>query len=213
METPIQKSTIKFYGFIILCLFNILSLTACTPMVFSGAAVTAAIIMADRRTTGTQLEDSSIELKIENRILKELNNDITRITVTSYNRHVLLTGDASTRISKQQASQLAKLVDNVITVNNQIKIRSTATLCIRSRDAWIASKVRTALLNAKYVPSGTILVTVDHGIVFLMGLVTRTEGRCAALVTANIDGVNHVMKYFEYINSSEDLNKSIADKI
>ena len=55
---------------------------------------------------------------------------------------------------------------------NQLTVGPTS-LGVRSNDTWLTSKVKTALINTKYVPSGTIAVTTDHSVVYLMGKLTQ----------------------------------------
>lgn len=201
--TSALRNTARPFIFAALLSSSVLSLTACAPLIVGGAAVTTVAVVTDRRTTGIQLEDNNIALKAENRILQELGSNTTRINATAYNRRLLLTGDVATEEAKQKATEIAKSIDNIISVNNQMQVRPLATFSIRSNDTWMAFKVKSALLNTKYVPSGTIAVTVDRNVVFLIGLVTQTEGEYAASAAANINGVDHVVKYFEIISREE----------
>jgi len=67
-------------------------LSACAPLIVGGAAVGSALMVTDRRTSGTQVEDEAIELKAANRIGQVL-GDRGHVNVTSYNRMVLITGE------------------------------------------------------------------------------------------------------------------------
>ena len=69
-------------------------LPACAPLVVGGAAVGTALVAVDRRTSGAQLDDQGIELRAANR-LREQFGERANIAVTSYNRQVLLTGEAA----------------------------------------------------------------------------------------------------------------------
>ncbi len=199
-----NKDKFKLLILNIILFFHILQLVACTPLIVGGAAVTTTIMVAsDRRTTGTQLEDGNIRLKAEKRILQESDGHVKRIVATSYNRRLLLTGDVENKKTKQLATKIAHSIENVVAVNNQMKIRSKTPIATRSNETWITSKVKSAFLSTNGVPSGTISVTTDHDTVFLMGLVTPNEGEKAASIAANINGVNYVFKCFEYISQDE----------
>ena len=50
------------------------------------------------------------------------------------------------------------------------------------------------------VPSGTIKVVTESGVVYLMGLVTQAEGKAAAEVASSSSGVTKVVTLFEIIN-------------
>ena len=83
-----------------------------------------------------------------------------------------------------------------------------ASFGVRSNDTWLTSKAKTALVNTKYVPSGTIAVTTDHSVVYLMGKVTQAEGDYAANAVADLGGVAKVVKLFETISREEAIRLS-----
>jgi osmotically-inducible protein OsmY len=55
------------------------------------------------------------------------------------------------------------------------------------------------MLAKKDLNSYHIKVVTENGVVYLMGLVTRTEGETAAQVASTTGGVKRVVKVFEYI--------------
>ena len=57
---------------------------ACAPVIIGGAA-TGAVVANDKRTTGTFIEDESIELKIRNSLLSDKSlKGIAHINATSF---------------------------------------------------------------------------------------------------------------------------------
>ena len=75
-----------------LILASSLLLPGCVAVVATGAAAGAAI-MHDRRTTGTIIEDQSIELKAKKTLSGIVENiENTHISVISYNNVLLLVG-------------------------------------------------------------------------------------------------------------------------
>jgi len=177
-------------------------LSACAPVIVGGAAATTAVVATDRRTAGIQLEDQNIAFKIESQVSQRF-GDTARINATAYQGRVLLTGDAPTEAVKTQAGELASRVENVRSVTNQVNVGPLATLSQRSNDTWLSSKVRTALINTKGVPSRTINVTTERGVVYLMGKVTSLEGDYAAAAAANVGGVARVVKLFDVMTPEE----------
>ncbi|CFV98557.1 transport lipoprotein [Bordetella pertussis] len=125
-----------------------------------------------------------------------------------YGGHVLLTGDAPTEEAKAQATAIAQSIENVKAVTNQLTVGPAADFSTRSNDTWLTSKVKTALINTKYVPSGTISVTTSRGVVYLMGKVTQAEGDYAANAAAGVGGVARVVKLFETISREEAIRLS-----
>ena len=64
MKRPIQTVV---YGAALLA--SLVSLSACAPLIVGGAVVTG-VMATDRRTTGTQVEDESIEIKVASAVRK-----------------------------------------------------------------------------------------------------------------------------------------------
>ena len=126
----------------------------------------------------------------------------------AYGGILLLTGDVPTDEAKNQATAMARGVENVKQVVNQLTVGPIASLGVRSNDTWLTSKVKTALINTKYVPSGTIAVTTDHSVVYLMGKLTQAEGDYAANAAADVSGVAKVVKLFETISREEAVRLS-----
>jgi osmotically-inducible protein OsmY len=179
------------------------TLTACVPLLIGGAAATTGLVVVDRRTVGEQVEDKSIELKIGGQF-RENFGDAVRVTVTSYDGVVLLTGDTISREFKSRAAEIARKVENVKSVSNQIDVvKQLASFGVVSNDIWITSKVMTILATTKEIPSRTIVVTTDRGVVYLMGLVTQREGDMAAAAAAKVSGVKRVEKLFQIITPEE----------
>lgn len=172
-------------------------LTGCVPVVAVGAG--AGVLMAeDRRTAGTYLMDEEIELKAVGRI-REAHGKDTHVSVTSYNRRVLLTGEVPNDDVRGKVRDLVKAVPNVKEVQNELIIGGVSTLGARSNDAYITAKVKTRMFEDKRFNGNHIKVVTEAGTVFLMGIVKREEGDAAAEVTARTSGVSKVVKVFEYM--------------
>ncbi|MEN5167665.1 MULTISPECIES: BON domain-containing protein [Achromobacter] len=184
-----------------------LSLSACAPLIVGGAAATTAVVVTDRRTSGIQLEDQNMAFKAQSQISQKL-GDTARVNAMAYGGHLLLTGDVPTEEAKSQATAIAQSIENVKQVINQLNVGPIASFGTRSNDTWLTSKVKTALINTKYVPSGTIALTTDHSVVYLMGKVTQAEGEYAANATADVGGVAKVVKLFETISREEAIRLS-----
>ena len=75
-------------------LLVVATLGGCAAVVVGGAVGTA-LVVTDRRTAGTQLEDQNIELKALTRV-RESVGERGHVNTTSYNRLVLLTGEVPT---------------------------------------------------------------------------------------------------------------------
>jgi osmotically-inducible protein OsmY len=179
------------------------TLTGCVPLLIGGAAATTGMVIVDRRTVGQQVEDKAIEMKISAQFRSDF-GDAVRASVTAYDGVVLITGDTISTGFKSKATEIAKKVDNVKSVSNQLDVvKELASFSVVSNDVWITSKVMTTLATTKEIPSRTIVVTTDRGVVYLMGLVTQREGDLAAAATAKVSGVKRVEKLFQIITPEE----------
>ncbi|ARP84966.1 BON domain-containing protein [Bordetella genomosp. 9] len=183
------------------------ALSGCAPLVVGGAAAGAAVVVTDRRTSGTQVEDQNISFKVERNMSQKF-GDTARVNASTYEGVVLLTGEVPNEAAKTQATSLAQGVENVKRVVNQLTVGPVASFTARSNDTWLGSKVRTELLNTKFVPSGTISITTDKGVVYLQGKVTQAEGDYAANAAAGVSGVTKVVKLFDIISREEALRLS-----
>jgi osmotically-inducible protein OsmY len=99
-------------------------LSACAPLMVGGA-LTGAMVATDRRTSGAQLDDQGIELRGASRLSEQL-GERGNVSVTSFNRQVLLTGEVSAEKEKQIAAQVMAGVENVRSVVNEIGVRDGA---------------------------------------------------------------------------------------
>lgn len=185
------------------------SLAACVPLVVGGGAVVGSMMAADRRTTGTQVEDEGIELRAANR-LREALGDSVHVNVTSYNRQVLLTGEVPSAAAAQQVEQIVQGVDNVISVVNDLGVMAHSSLSQRTSDAYISTKVRASLVDAKDLSANWFKVLTERNVVYLMGIVTPREAKRSAEIARGVDGVRKVVRVFEVISEDELSRRAAA---
>jgi len=152
-----------------------------------------------RRTAGEQLDDESIELKAGSE-MRQLVGEQGRVAATAYAGLVLLTGDVANAQQKQKAGEIVSRIPKVRRVVNELRIGPITELSVRTNDTWITSKVRGNLINTKEVPSRTMVVQTERGVVYLLGKVTAAEGERAGKVAAGVPGVSKVVKLFDIIS-------------
>ncbi len=175
-------------------------LTGCVPMfTVSTAAGSGAYVSEDRRTSGTFIEDEGIELKSARRIHQQFGNSV-HINVTSYNRIVLLTGEAPTEAVKMDIERLIMGVDNVRKIYNEIAVAGNTSLASRSNDSLITSKVKARFLTERKFQINHVKIVTENEVVYLLGVVTRQEAENAAQIASSTAGVKKVVKVFEYLN-------------
>ena len=185
-------------GTLILAVALSTQLTACVPVVVGGAAAGGAMA-ADRRTSGTYIEDQAIELKAGKAISDNLKDNV-HANVTSYNRQVLITGEVSDEANKKKAESLVKPIENVASIKNYLEIAKNSSLSTRTNDAYITSKVKANFLKENKFAANYVKVVTESGTVYLLGLVTHKEADDAVEIARSIGGVKAVVKVFEYID-------------
>jgi osmotically-inducible protein OsmY len=178
------------------------ALAGCAPLIVGGAAVGTAMVVTDRRTSGVQVDDETIELRAVAR-LNEAFGDRAHVNVSSYNRQVLLTGEAPTDAMRQQAEQVVSRVDNVRSVVNEIAVMAPTTLTQRSNDTFITGKVRASFVDASDLQSNAFRVVTERGNVYLMGRVSQREADRATSIARQISGVQRVVRIFEVLTPEE----------
>ncbi len=162
------------------------SLSACVPLVVGGAVV-GTLVVIDRRTSGTQLEDEGIEFRASNRI-KEVIGDKGHVNVTSYNRQVLLTGEVPTAKDRELVEKAVAGVDNVRSVVNELAVMPNSTLTQRSNDTLITGKVKASFVDAKDISLNAFKIVTERNTVFLMGRVTPREVARATEIARGVGG-------------------------
>lgn len=180
-------------------------LSGCFPLVMGGA-VMGGMVAVDRRTSGTQLEDQSIELKGVNRVHEATGNGRGHISITSYNRVVLLTGEAANEADRTAAENAVKQIENVRSVVNELAVMEASTMGSRSSDTVLTSKVKASFVDAADLQSSAIKVVTERGVVHLMGRVTDREATRAAEVARGVSGVKKVVRVFDTISETELAN-------
>ena len=182
-------------------LASLVSLSACAPLIVGGAVMTG-VMASDRRTTGTLVEDESIEIKVASAVRKEMGDRI-HLNVTSFNRQVLLSGEVRTAADKERAEKLAQSQENVNSVVNDLAVMPVSSLTQRSKDTVITGQVKAAFVDAKDMQVNAIKVVTERGIVYLMGRVTSREAKRATDIARSIGGVTKVVRVFEEISEQE----------
>jgi len=176
--------------------------SACAPLLLGGAMVGGALVATDRRTSGAQLEDETIEVKAGARVRDQLGERV-HVNINSYNRLVLITGEANSEADKARLSAIVGGVENVGSVLNETAVMGPSSYTSRSNDVLIAGKVKATLVDAKDLLSNAFYVVVERGTVFLMGRVSEREANRAVELTRSISGVKKVVRAFEILSDEE----------
>ena len=172
-----------------------LNLSACIALAVGGAAVGVAVL-SDARSAGAQFDDEALE----NKVLLTLQKAKTpaHVNVVSYNKVALITGEAATSEEKSNVEWLVRGTAGVKKVYNYVEVMPNSDYTVRSNDTLITSKVRSNMAVTKGLSDGKVKILTERSVVYLMGLVTKEEGRMAADIASRTAGVKNVVTLFEY---------------
>lgn len=166
-----------------------------------GGVLTAGVVAHDRRSVGSFIDDQAVEMKAHGLVVQDKAiKDQARIDVTSLNGIVLLTGEAATPEVRDQILGQVRTIPSIRRINNEIRIAPPSAGTDRASDGWITTKVKTKLLSNRQISAGHVKVVTSNNVVYLMGLVTQTEGQAAAEEARTVTGVQRVVKLFEYLD-------------
>ncbi|THA07476.1 division/outer membrane stress-associated lipid-binding lipoprotein [Rodentibacter pneumotropicus] len=190
--TPVKK--------LVFILSASILLQGCVAAVLGGAAA-GTKVATDPRTMGTQVDDETLEFKVENALDKdEQIKSEARVNAVSYSARVLLIGQVPSENTKETATGLAKGVDGVVDVYNELRVNPKITIGQISKDSWITTQVKSKMLVDDRVKSTDVKVITENGEVFLLGNVTQAQADAAAEIASKIGGVQKVVKVFKYLN-------------
>ncbi|HHE9989460.1 TPA: division/outer membrane stress-associated lipid-binding lipoprotein [Haemophilus influenzae] len=175
-------------------------LQGCVAAVIGGGAV-AAKVATDPRTTGTQIDDETLEFKVENAVEKDVQIKAEgRVNAVSYNGRVLLIGQVPNSDVKDTATALAKGVKGVNEVYNELTVSPKISFAQISKDSWLTTQVKSKMFVDGRVKATDVKVISENGEVFLLGNVTQSQANAAADIASKISGVKKVIKVFKYLD-------------
>ncbi len=180
-------------------------LPGCLPL-FVGGVATGVLIADDRRSTGTVLDDQNIELQLSNQLAQF--GKVAHVNVVSFNRVVLIAGQASTEAVRADIDKVVRALPGVRHVQNEMQIAAPTSLSVRSSDSFITGRVKARLVDNQargktpQVGANHVKVYTEASVVFLMGIVTTQEADQAAEVARTTSGVSRVVRVFEIVKSA-----------
>lgn len=206
MTTPPSPRAAARPSLLLAAVLAATALAGCAPLIVGTAVVGTGLVVTDRRTTGIQIEDQGIELRASARV-RELAT-LGNVSVDSYNRQVLLTGEVPGEEERQRVERAVAQVENVRGIVNELAVAGNSSVGSRSNDTLIATKVKATFVDAADVQANAIKVVVTRGNVYLMGRVTEREAVRAGDLARAVPGVQRVIRVFELLSEQELANLS-----
>ncbi|MBL4743475.1 MAG: BON domain-containing protein [Cycloclasticus sp.] len=186
---------------VFLLLLTLTLLSGCAAVAVGTAATTGVAIAHDRRTTGTVIDDQTIELKALKTLYgNETIRNNTHINATCYNGILLLTGEAPTEELRNTIINQLRQIPKVRKINNEIQLAAPSSLISRSSDSLITSKAKIALFKLNYIDGfdpTRVKIVSENGVVYLLGLLKQHEVDPVVETIRRVGGVQRVVKLFE----------------
>jgi osmotically-inducible protein OsmY len=180
-------------------------LQGCVPLlIFGGVAVggvVTGVVIYDHRDTKTMMDDHEISYQAESKL--NANDEIknkTHISVSVFNRVVLLVGQSPTPQLKQIAENLVKPIPKIKLFHSEITVENPISSTRRAQDSWITTKIKSTLLAQKGLSTTQVKIITENGVVYIMGLGNRQQIDVITEKVRQTDGVKKVVKLVEYIN-------------
>ncbi len=192
----LSKSYFKFFIFLLLSIAasscsNIISATRDTPINENYG----------KRTAGAAIDDQWIETKSKVNLKKiDPRFKKSQISVKSFNGVVLITGNVPQNDLRDIAKNTIQKIRKVRIVHNHLNVSPPRASTARFSDMILKRKVKLRYLLEKNVPQGRVEVVVNDGVIFLMGLVTKSEAKEIVKETEKSYGLQKIVKVFELIN-------------
>lgn len=168
--------------------------------VLAGCAQTggSAAGTAERRTAGTVLDDQDIERKAQQRIADKFAGAV-QVHVTCFNRYALITGQVPNEAAKMEIERIVGGIPPVKGIANEMQVAAKPAIA-PGNDGAISNDVRARFKGSKAFNRDHVRVFTQHGVVYLMGIVTHAEADAASEIASLTPGVQKVVRVFEYMD-------------
>ncbi len=174
-----------------------LTLNACAPVVFAGAAgAGAGVASTSEGGLGQTWTDTQISGYIHDAWFREDSEMFDKLYVTVFEGRVLIVGAVQKPEQRDTAIRLAWQAKGVRQVINEIRVEPSGGFTGYTRDTWIGTQFRTRLLADKEVASRNYKYECNGATIYLIGVARDQEELNHVLNHArNISYVKDVVSY------------------
>lgn len=174
-------------GFIVIPFLGF-SLYSCGAVAVGSAGAGGYKTAVDERSIGTIYDDTVISGKVKTKLLSDEFVKSRYIDVDVLNGVVYLTGLVESASQRRMAADLARGVDGVRKIENQLVVGKTSVGTIVD-DTILTSKIKAELIKADNVRSTNIDVDTVNGVVTLTGIVRSEQEKNTVLyITQQVAG-------------------------
>jgi len=161
-----------------------------------GAAGSTGYVVAQDRSTGTVIDDAAIRTGITARLINKSEKLYAGVSSEVVAGRVLLTGNVLRPEDKVEASRIAWSVSGVKEVRNEIEVTDKGGVWNYTKDTWITTQVKTAILTDGNIRGINYTVETTNQVVYLTGVAASQQELDLAINHArNVSGVVRVVPY------------------
>jgi|EndMetStandDraft_6_1072998.scaffolds.fasta_scaffold00060_7 osmotically-inducible protein OsmY len=176
-----------------------LGLQGCLAGAFVAGSATTGGLVTDPRPLSTIKEDEEINFRVTKQLADDSElNATSHVAAVSYNKVVLLTGQAFNEELKAKAEHDAKSTPHVRRVFNEIAINVPIPVYRRAQDVGITSAVKTKMFANRELKSNNFKIVTEDGVVYILGIATAKQADLAVSIARDTSGVKKVVKLIEY---------------
>lgn len=172
-------------------------LSGCTlPGAVAGAAATTGLAVAQERSVGSAVDDTTTQFNIKALLLKQDERLFRKVGVEVLEGRVLLTGTVPTPDDRVTATMVAWRSGGVKEVINELQIVDRSSIMNFAKDSWITTQIRTRMLTDSEVFDINYSVETVNGSVYLLGIArSPDELERVTNYARNIRGVARVVSH------------------
>lgn len=177
-----------------------LALNGCALGMAAGVGASAGIAAAQEGGINRAVNDAKIQAEI-NRLWFEYNVDMfTKLDLTITQGRVLITGIVQSPEARVEAVRLAWQPKGVKQVINEIRVAKSEGVTGYARDAWITTRLRSALTFDRNIQAINYSIDTVQGTVYLMGFAQNQKELNRVLEKARtIPDVKQVVSYVKLV--------------
>jgi len=135
-----------------------------------GAGATAGVAIAQERSVGAAIDDTTIQLNINSALLQKNEALFRNVGTEVVEGRVLLTGVVLTPEDRIEAGRLAWTVNGVKEVLNEVAVSDKSSVADFAKDTWITTQLRTKLLGDRLVSDINYSIETVNSTIYLMGI-------------------------------------------
>jgi len=189
-----------------ICVVGLFAMPGCTAVgIATGVGATAGVASVQEGGISRAGKDALIQAQINDLWFRYSVKMFTKLDMTINNGRVLLTGVVQDPEHRVEAVRLAWQPEGVKQVINEITVADSDGVTGYARDAWISSRLRTALIFDKNVLSVNYSIDTVKRVVYLMGFAQdQAELNRVTEIARTMRDVKQVVSYVKLIGERND---------